>query len=77
VNKCHCMNNASCDHVNGTCTCVPGWYGANCMESCPTGYYGMQCASRCQCSENGTEVETSCDSVTGLCNCRPGYHGYK
>ena len=74
--RCHCMNSASCDHVDGSCTCSPGWSGLNCSDSCPVGYYGMLCASKCLCSANNTEI-TSCDSVTGVCNCRPGYQGFK
>lgn len=71
------MNRASCNHVNGSCTCTPGWSGVNCTERCPAGYYGMLCASKCQCSVNGTEGASLCNSVTGECNCSLGYHGYR
>jgi len=75
--SCHCMNGASCDPVNGTCTCAPGWSGSNCTERCPVGYYGMLCASQCLCSANNTESAGACDSVTGDCNCKPGRRGHR
>ena len=71
------MNRASCNHVNGSCTCTPGWSGVKCTERCPVEYYGMLCASKCQCSVNGTESASLCNPVTGECNCSLGYHGYR
>ena len=29
---CDCQNGATCDPVNGECTCTPGWRGTDCAE---------------------------------------------
>lgn len=29
---CECMNNATCDHVTGTCYCSPGFKGIRCDQ---------------------------------------------
>ncbi|GLD53260.1 N-acetylglucosamine-1-phosphodiester alpha-N-acetylglucosaminidase-like protein [Lates japonicus] len=55
---CACFNGALCNHVNGRCTCPPGFYGNSCEE----GSYGLSCAEECQC-----EDQCPCDPVTGSC----------
>lgn len=30
---CECMNNATCDHVTGTCYCSPGFKGIRCDQA--------------------------------------------
>lgn len=30
VERCHCVNAASCHHVTGECLCLPGWRGKRC-----------------------------------------------
>ena len=32
ASTCTCINGASCNHVNGTCTCQDGFIGVNCKN---------------------------------------------
>ena len=34
--NCGCDNGATCDHVDGSCTCKPGFRGVFCQEMCPS-----------------------------------------
>ncbi|XP_041046049.1 N-acetylglucosamine-1-phosphodiester alpha-N-acetylglucosaminidase isoform X3 [Carcharodon carcharias] len=35
--KCHCINDGNCDHIHGTCSCLPGYRGDFCeqVHQCP------------------------------------------
>ncbi|XP_078396917.1 N-acetylglucosamine-1-phosphodiester alpha-N-acetylglucosaminidase isoform X4 [Cetorhinus maximus] len=35
--KCHCINGGNCDHIHGTCSCLPGYRGDFCeqVHQCP------------------------------------------
>ncbi|KAG8450751.1 hypothetical protein GDO86_003140 [Hymenochirus boettgeri] len=61
--KCHCQNNATCDHVYGTCQCLDGYTGVLCEEVCPLGSYGPQCQNPCHCKN-----QCYCHHATGSCN---------
>ena len=62
--NCMCQNEALCHHVNGNCSCLPGWEGLLCENPCADGFYGDGCAGSCQC-ENGAR----CDKATGMVFC--------
>nr|XP_031543057.1 N-acetylglucosamine-1-phosphodiester alpha-N-acetylglucosaminidase isoform X2 [Vicugna pacos] len=61
--KCQCHNGATCDPVQGTCTCPPGFTGDTCVQECPLGWYGPGCQSPCKC-----EHQCPCDPQTGNCS---------
>merc|ERR1719239_1804290 len=71
---CTCIteNTESCNNVDGTCTCKPGFIGDICDSECPEGYYGANCAQACTCEHENTE---SCNNVDGTCTCKPGFFG--
>jgi hypothetical protein len=55
--NCTCMNGATCDPVNGTCSCTQGWKGRNCStRACPDGLFGQSCLSVCQCIVDNTDM---------------------
>jgi hypothetical protein len=55
--NCTCMNGATCDPVNGTCTCTQGWKGRNCStRACPDGLFGQSCSTVCQCIVDNTDM---------------------
>ncbi|XP_071994259.1 N-acetylglucosamine-1-phosphodiester alpha-N-acetylglucosaminidase isoform X1 [Engystomops pustulosus] len=60
---CHCQNNGTCDHINGTCECPAGFTGLYCEEACPFGYYGLGCQKLCHCDK-----QCYCHPSTGNCN---------
>ncbi|KAM4047960.1 N-acetylglucosamine-1-phosphodiester alpha-N-acetylglucosaminidase isoform 2-T2 [Anomaloglossus baeobatrachus] len=60
---CHCQNNGTCDHINGTCHCPTGFTGLSCEEVCPLGFYGLGCQEVCHC-----EKQCYCHPGTGSCN---------
>ncbi|XP_070537133.1 multiple epidermal growth factor-like domains protein 10 [Ptychodera flava] len=67
------MNNTvSCDHLDGTCRCKPGWIGATCNQKCEKGMYGHHCMQECLCDMNNT---VSCDRHGGSCRCKLGWTG--
>lgn len=68
--NCTCMNGATCDPVNGTCTCTQGWKGRNCStRACSDGLFGPQCSSVCQCNVDNTDmwVLACCSVVVRMC----------
>ena len=65
---CQCYNGASCNHVDGTCRCEPGFYGDKCENRCDPGKYGYLCLLTCSCHNGGT-----CSHVDGSCSCTPGW----
>ncbi|KTG31121.1 hypothetical protein cypCar_00045270, partial [Cyprinus carpio] len=67
---CVCTNNGTCNPIDGSCQCFPGWTGDDCSQSCPSGFYGRDCAEVCRC-QNGAD----CDHITGQCACRTGFIG--
>lgn len=70
MNKCRCQNGAECDHMNGKCSCLPGYIGPFCDIKCPAKTYGLKCHQPCDCLYNAT-----CDHVTGHCQCEAGWSG--
>ncbi|XP_075806922.1 EGF-like and EMI domain-containing protein 1 isoform X4 [Microtus pennsylvanicus] len=66
---CKCRNGGQCESTLGTCTCPPGFVGADCSQTCPEGHYGQDCVQRCFCGSG------KCDPVTGRCHCPPGLMG--
>jgi len=55
--NCTCMNGATCDPVNGTCTCTQGWTGPDCStRACSDGLFGPKCLSVCQCNVDNTDM---------------------
>lgn len=40
-----------CSHVDGECTCSPGWTGIDCTDRvCPEHLYGLGCSMQCDCN---------------------------
>uniref|UniRef100_A0A8C1P2H4 Multiple EGF-like-domains 10 n=1 Tax=Cyprinus carpio TaxID=7962 RepID=A0A8C1P2H4_CYPCA len=68
--SCTCTNNGTCNPIDGSCQCYPGWIGSDCSQRCPLGFYGKDCVQACQC-ENGAD----CDHISGQCTCRTGFMG--
>ena len=60
---CNVENTASCDHVNGTCTCKTGWQGANCTVDVN------------ECDDNVCPQNTTCKNTEGSyqCSCDAGF----
>lgn len=69
--RCDCKNGATCDHIDGVCSCGLGWHGELCDRPCSSGSFGRGCEEVCNC-ENGAR----CDHVTGECFCAPGWKGF-
>ncbi|XP_022179655.1 protein draper-like isoform X3 [Myzus persicae] len=67
---CQCQNNATCNYLNGNCSCQQGYWGEYCEDLCPSGYYGHKCQNVCKC-----QTGAKCDPLNGACNCSPGYTG--
>ncbi|KAG8506473.1 N-acetylglucosamine-1-phosphodiester alpha-N-acetylglucosaminidase [Galemys pyrenaicus] len=63
AHRCLCHNGASCDPVQGTCSCPPGFTGDTCMQECPLGWHGPGCQQPCRC-----EHQCPCDPQTGNCS---------
>ncbi|MEE6469248.1 hypothetical protein FKM82_008553 [Ascaphus truei] len=61
--ECHCQNNGTCDHVDGTCGCLAGYKGLFCEQVCSLGFFGPQCQQICRCDQ-----QCYCHHVTGSCN---------
>ena len=68
--SCTCQNGATCERVNGTCTCTAGYVGMNCELECPEWKHGMNCELDCSCVRSNTQ---SCDHTNGQCLCQSGY----
>ncbi|XP_078321861.1 uncharacterized protein LOC144621840 [Crassostrea virginica] len=72
----HCLNNATCDTVSGTCPwdCSPGYRGSKCIDECSAGTYGTRCENLC--SGNCLESQ-ACNFVNGFCDqgCMSGWTG--
>lgn len=67
---CQCQNNATCNYLNGDCSCQRGYWGKYCENVCPSGHYGYKCQHVCRC-----QAGAKCDPVNGVCYCSPGYTG--
>ncbi|XP_065177608.1 multiple epidermal growth factor-like domains protein 11 isoform X1 [Sycon ciliatum] len=72
TSKCDCEN-GDCNHVNGSCSCFPGYHGHRCRKRCVDGKFGLHCAHRCECT-SGAET-SACNVFDGVCQCKPGYVG--
>uniref|UniRef100_A0A2C9JE70 Cubilin n=1 Tax=Biomphalaria glabrata TaxID=6526 RepID=A0A2C9JE70_BIOGL len=72
VCSCHTTNTADCNDVNGTCSCKPGWTGADCSQGCDSLHYGQDCTLQCKCQLNNSAV---CNSTDGHCTCLSGWTG--
>ena len=67
-----CMHsNQTCNPVNGSCLCLPGYSGFFCEKTCQEGTFGHECRKKCDCSTIGGQ----CDHETGKCICYPGWQG--
>ncbi|XP_048238235.1 uncharacterized protein LOC124135986 isoform X1 [Haliotis rufescens] len=68
ASKCTCVfpNTASCDPVNGSCTCNTGWIGTNCETN----------VDECSATPSVcTETQEVCRDTNGsfVCDCNPGF----
>ncbi|XP_022082006.1 uncharacterized protein LOC110974573 isoform X2 [Acanthaster planci] len=64
---CPCRNGASCNPINRSCICKPGWVGSNCQTSCReknNSTYGPSCKRGCRCG-----LDAACEPITGVCEC--------
>ena len=68
--QCSAAHTSTCDHVTGTCSCMPGYEGPLCDRPCARGRYGPGCGARCAC-----ENDARCHHVTGSCACAAGWTG--
>ncbi|KAH9488616.1 hypothetical protein Btru_061289 [Bulinus truncatus] len=68
ASMCTCMtaNMADCNDVNGTCSCISGWGGANCEQLVD------QCSNASFC----TNTHETCYNISGnpVCDCVIGFH---
>ncbi|MEQ2225380.1 hypothetical protein ILYODFUR_016823 [Ilyodon furcidens] len=67
---CFCTNNSTCNPIDGSCQCYPGWITEDCSRPCPAGSWGPDCIHLCNC-HNGAE----CSATDGECTCSPGWTG--
>ncbi|XP_039518409.1 scavenger receptor class F member 1 isoform X2 [Pimephales promelas] len=58
---CKTCYHGHCDHVTGSCICLPGFQGESCNSSCPLNLYGVNCSSTCDCGNH------ACHPATGAC----------
>ncbi|XP_059169978.1 uncharacterized protein LOC131951651 [Physella acuta] len=65
--KCLCSptTSISCDKVNGTCTCKPGWTSATCNTDVDECSAGVICPDHAKCVNTPGSY---------LCQCQAGYH---
>ena len=70
--QCRCQNGGQCNFLDGTCTCLPGYFGNHCEHRCAKGFYGVNCSAQCRCMKEHVE---HCDPVDGSCVCLHGYIG--
>ncbi|KAH9369774.1 hypothetical protein HPB48_007741 [Haemaphysalis longicornis] len=68
-----CALHVFCKPDPMSCSCAPGFRGAQCNQECDRGFYGADCLQRCHCAMAG-----DCDSITGRCpqgGCAQGWTG--
>ena len=63
---------ATCDEINGQCSCAPGVDSRTC-DTCSPGYFGLTVGgcTPCHCNLDGSPTAI-CDPVTGQCGCTEG-----
>ncbi|CAB1456884.1 unnamed protein product [Pleuronectes platessa] len=67
---CLCTNNGTCNPIDGSCQCFPGWIGEDCSQACPSGHWGPDCLNSCNCHNSA-----QCSAYDGECRCSPGWTG--
>ena len=92
LQNCTCVaeqESSPCDHIDGTCHCLPGYNGSSCelgRKCCSSHCILTKLAIVCiECSEGfyGQDCMevcqcrngASCDFITGQCNCTIGFIG--
>ncbi|XP_030829162.1 multiple epidermal growth factor-like domains protein 11 [Strongylocentrotus purpuratus] len=70
--SCQCLNDGTCDHLTGECSCTVGWTGNHCEERCTTATYSSNCTLQCLtvCANGGV-----CHPSNGHCLCDYGWEG--
>ncbi|XP_016084753.1 scavenger receptor class F member 1-like [Sinocyclocheilus grahami] len=58
---CKTCHHGHCDHVTGSCICLPGFQGESCNSTCPPNLYGINCSVACDCGNH------ACHPATGAC----------
>ena len=59
---CNRSNTFNCTHIEGKCSCMPGWKGDTCSATCRTGTFGPNCIFNCTCKNGG-----HCNASSGIC----------
>jgi hypothetical protein len=71
----NCGGHGTCNNVDGTCVCLPGFYGSTNYTCdrlhCPTAVGGTECSGNGKCNDN-TGV---CEDNQGLAGCYVGWKG--
>ncbi|XP_071942934.1 uncharacterized protein [Antedon mediterranea] len=71
LGNCECQNGATCNPINGSCTCPDGYTGEFCERTCTEGLYGGGCLLTCP----DCHTDSYCDHTNGSCICPPKLEG--